>query len=154
MSKRVVDLVEEMVRPFLDKENLECVDVAFVKEGPHRYLRVTIDKEGGISLEDTEKVSRFLSNALDENDPIKEQYFLEVTSPGIERPLKNEKDYRRFKGERVTVHLYAPIEGLKVFTGTLIDVTPEKITLDREELGTVSISFSKIAKAHLSHDFD
>lgn len=84
----MVELVRELIEGYCTENDLEIVDIEFVKEGPHRYLRIIIDKEDGIGLDDCGLVSKFLNKKLDEVDPIEENYFLEVTSPGVERQLK------------------------------------------------------------------
>lgn len=127
--KSVTALVEEILLPFLEKEGLELYDLAFVKEGPNRYLRVFIDGEKGISLEDCEKVSNYLNESLDQRDPIKEQYYLEVSSPGIERLLKKESHYKKYIGERIKLNLFTTFEGQKVLTGKLLDRDSEFVRL-------------------------
>lgn len=153
-KKRVVDIVEELLISFLEKKNLELVDTEFVKEGQHRYLRVYLDKEGGLSLDDCQQVSEFLSKKLDEIDPIKESYFLEVSSPGIDRPLKRDKDFEKYKGELVEVRLYHPINGQKIFEGKLLGLEDNKIVIDRETKGLISIPRDKIALVKLLINFD
>ena len=85
-----------------------------------RYLRVFVDKDGGVSIDDCEIISRALEKILDENDPIEQAYFLEISSPGIDRPLKKKEDFIKFNGETVDVKLYRPIEGSKEYTGKLL----------------------------------
>lgn len=127
--KSVTTLVEEILQPFLKKEGLELYDLEFVKEGPNRFLRVFIDGEKGISLEDCEKVSQFLNERLDQVDPVKEQYFLEVSSPGIERILKTEAHFKKYAGQKVKINLFSTFEGQKVLTGTLLDRDKEVVRL-------------------------
>ena len=104
----VVETVTEMVTPILDEQNFELVEVEFVKEGKSWFLRVFIDKEGGIDIEECAFVSEKLSEKLDaaDPDPIPQAYFLEVSSPGAERPLKKESDYEKALGDYVHVSLY------------------------------------------------
>ncbi len=113
MSKKVTDLVSEIVTPIIDKLSLELVDVEFKKEGPNWFLRVFIDSDKGVDLEDCGQVSEQLSEKLDELDPIDQAYFLEVSSPGAERPLKKEKDIKKAIGKNVHVTTYEPIDGEK-----------------------------------------
>ncbi len=127
--KSVTALVEEILRPFLEKESLELYDLAFVKEGPNRFLRIFIDSDQGISLEDCEKVSQFLNQNLDDTDPIKEQYYLEVSSPGIERLLKTEAHFKKYIGHRIKMNLFTTFEGQKVLTGKLLDRDDEFVRL-------------------------
>lgn len=120
MKKNVEDIVEKLVTPIVEKENFELVDIEYVLEGGHRYLRVYIDKEGGISLKDCQIVSEELNKVIDEIDPITENYFLEVCSPGLDRPLKKDKDFVRYEGREVEVKLYKPLDGKKQFEGELV----------------------------------
>jgi ribosome maturation factor RimP len=136
-KKKIEDVVTEMVAPIVEKNEFELVDVEFIKEGSHWYLRLYIDKKGGITLDDCKAISDELSEQLDNVNPIEQSYFLEVSSPGLERPLKKEKDFVRYKGELVEVKLYKPIEGRKAFEGELIGLINNKICIksgDSEEL--------------------
>jgi len=130
--KRVEDIVTEIAQPVVEALSFELVDVEFVKEGANWCLRVFIDKPGGISIDDCQAVSEKLSDKLDEADPIKQSYMLEVSSPG-ERPLKNERDFERFKGEIVEVKLYMPLNGKKVFEGELIGLVNDKVEIKTDE---------------------
>lgn len=121
-KNRVEKIAEELVMPIIEKEEFELVDVEYKKEGSNWYLRIYIDKPGGITLDDCQKVSEQLSDKLDEVDPIKENYFLEVSSPGLDRPLKKESDFERFKGEIVEVKLYEPLNGNKGPRGRTIRI--------------------------------
>ncbi len=154
----VIDTVTELVTPILADHQFELYDVEFVKEGASWYLRVYIDKEGGITLEDCATVSDQLSAALDEcdPDPIPQAYFLEVSSPGAERPLRNERDYQRALNDYIHVSLYQAIDGKKVYEGTLVDLTADQLTLDyldKTRHKTVVIPREKIAKARLAIKF-
>ncbi len=130
--RKVVDVVSDLLVPFLPGQGMELVDVEFVKEGQHRYLRIFIDKEGGISLEDCQKVSEYLNEKLDSMDPIEENYFMEISSPGIERVLKKDSDFERFKEQLVEVKLYFPLEGTKVIEGTLKGLKDGKVAVQPE----------------------
>lgn len=114
----VKQIVKEMLCPF-EAEGFEIWDVEFAKEGKDRQLRVFVDKDGGISLDDCERVSRFLSEKLDEEDPISEEYSLVVSSPGMDRPLLKERHFVRYAGAPVEVSLYEKFDGLKKFSATL-----------------------------------
>jgi ribosome maturation factor RimP len=121
MAKRQIeDVAAELVQPIVDRLSYELVDVEFLKEGANWYLRVYIDKPGGIAIEDCQIVSEELSDRLDETDPIKQSYILEVSSPGLERPLKKDSDFEKFRGEPVEVKLFQPVNGKKVFEGDLL----------------------------------
>ena len=110
---------EKILIPIVEEYGFELVDVEYVKEGSTWYLRAYIDKPGGISIDDCEAVSRRLSDILDEKDYIDEAYILEVSSPGLGRPLKKEKDFKRSLGEEVEIRTYRMIEKQKEFTGIL-----------------------------------
>lgn len=156
MSKQdVIQSVNNLVQPILDKYQFELFDTEFVKEGHSWYLRVYIDKPGGITLDDCVMVSDQLSEALDncDPDPIPQAYFLEVSSPGAERPLKKEEDYQRAVGEYIHVSLYQAINGKKVYEGTLQSVTADELTidyLDKTRHKTLTIQRKLIAKARLA----
>ena len=131
MSKRsVVELVTDILQPFLDKQGLELYDIEFIKEDGERYLRVYVDKEPAIGLDDCEQVSKFLSDALDRQDPIKEKYYLEVSSPGAERLLRKPSDYQKYQGHKVEVQLMRPLEGLNRYTGKLISKDDASLKLE------------------------
>lgn len=122
--------VEKIVLPIIDENGYELVDVEFVKEDEEWYLRVYIDREEGVTLDDCAKVSRRISDKLDETDPIDCSYYLEVSSPGLNRPLKKEKDFIRFSGRNIKIKLYKALDGRKVFEGTLIGLDNNVITID------------------------
>lgn len=145
-------IVYDMALPLAEEKHLELVDVEFVKEGAHWYLRVFLDKEGGLDIEDCQSFSREMSELLDEKDPIPQAYFLEVSSPGLERPLKKEEDFERFKGELANVTTFAPFEGQKSFTGHLVGLIDNNVVLNIEDK-TVSIPRDKVAAARLAVEF-
>ncbi|MGI6669630.1 MAG: ribosome maturation factor RimP [Acetivibrionales bacterium] len=130
--KSVVDITEELAQPIVDSLSFELVGVEFLKEGANWYLRVYIDKPGGITIDDCQAVSEQLSVKLDEADPIRQSYILEVSSPG-EMPLKNERHFERFKGETVEVKLYQPINGKKVFEGELLGLNGDIIEIKTDD---------------------
>ena len=152
-KNRIESLVEDIVTPIVEEVNFELVDVEFKKEGPHRFLRVYIDKQGGISLDDCQLVSQKLSERLDELDPIEENYFLEVSSPGLDRPLKNEKDFIKYKGELVEVKLYEPIQGQKLIEGELVDFVNNTIIINSKASGMLEIPYDKAALTKLAIKF-
>lgn len=154
----VVETVTDLVTPILDEKHFELVEVEFVKEGSSWFLRVFIDKEGGIDIEECAYVSEQLSEKLDhvDPDPIPQAYFLEVSSPGAERPLKKEQDYQKAVGEYIHVSLYQPLEGEKQYEGFLESLTDEELVLKiriktREKL--LTIPRKTIAKARLAIQF-
>lgn len=142
-------LTEEILA---DYPELELVDVEYGKEGPDWVLRVFIDKEGGVGLEDCEKVSRRLSSSLDDADPIPGSYSLEVSSPGLERPLTRDAHFERFKGHLVHVKTYAPIQGRKTWEGSLVGLKDGAVLLEIEE-EIVKIPRDQVAKANLAIEF-
>lgn len=119
MKKDVVSTVEALAKPIAEEFGTELYDVEFVKEGGGYYLRIYIDKEGGVDINDCENVSRALDPVLDEADPISEAYYLEVSSVGLDRPLKKEKDFLHFMGQLIEVRTYKAIDGQKEFSGIL-----------------------------------
>ena len=118
-SKNVASLVKELITPMADEMGYYLWDVEFVKEGADKYLRITIDNEDGITIEDCEKFHRAIDPLLDEADPISEAYILEVSSPGIERELKTPMHVEACEGWDVEIKLYAPKNGSKAFRGVL-----------------------------------
>ncbi|HBF5907558.1 ribosome maturation factor RimP [Clostridioides difficile] len=137
MKKNLEATIEEIVTKITDEHGFEMVDVEYVKEAGEYYLRVYIDKEEGISLNECELVSRELSSILDEKDPIKENYFLEVSSPGLDRALKKDRDFVRYQGRDVDLKLYKPLNGCKQFEGELVGLTEDnniKIIVNGKEM--------------------
>ena len=153
-KKRVVDIVSEIATPFCESNGIELLEVEFVKEGPHRYLRLLIDKEEGVSLDDCQLVSKHLNSKLDEIDPIEENYFLEISSPGVERELKREKDFDKYKGENVKAHLFHPLNGEKVIEGILEGLKDKNVVIKRSEKEIVEIPKDKISVIRLVVNFD
>ncbi|TKC18693.1 ribosome maturation factor RimP [Robertmurraya kyonggiensis] len=155
MSK-VIEVVEEIVSPIINELNLELVDIEYVKEGKNWFLRVFIDKENGVDIEECGMVSEKLSEKLDELDPIPYNYFLEVSSPGAERPLKKDKDYEKAIGKNVFIKTYEPIDGGKTFEGVLKEFADGQITIEmtiKTRKKSVQIPFDKIANARLAVTF-
>lgn len=144
---------EQLLEPIISEHQFELVDVEYVKEGSNWYLRAYIDKTGGITVDDCELVSRALSDLLDKHDFIPDAYILEVSSPGLGRQLKKEKDFKRSLGEEVDVKLYKAIEKQKQFTGILQAYDEEKITLVFEEGETMDIPRQNISLIRLAFDF-
>lgn len=147
MSKREIyeAKAEELIMPIVEANHFELVDVEYVKEAGNWYLRIYIDKEGGININDCELVSRAFSDILDKEDPIEDAYILEVSSPGLGRPLKKDKDFQRNLGEEVEVRTYKPIDKQKEFVGLLDAWDKESVTLQLEDGETMTISRSDIA---------
>ena len=141
---------EELIQPLIDSRGFELVDVEFVKEGSDWYLRVYIDKDGGISVNDCEDISRAFNEILDREDYISEQYIFEVSSPGLTRPLKKEKDYKRAIGKLVDVKLYKPLEKVKELTGVLKDFDNVTVTIETDSGEHKTIDRTNIAKISLA----
>lgn len=155
MAKREIyeQKTEEILMPIVDEHGFELVDVEYVKEGGTWYLRAYIDKPGGITVDDCEVVSRRLSDILDEKDYIDDAYILEVSSPGLGRPLKKEKDYKRSLGEEVEIRTYRMIEKQKEFTGILKSYDDKTVTIELEDETVRTFEKSNIALIRLAFDF-
>lgn len=126
IEQTVFDMAEKIAQPM----GYEIIETEYKKEGNDYFLRVYIDKEEGyVGIDDCEKVSKLLSEALDKEDPVSDAYFLEVCSPGIDRKLKRDKDFLRFMGSDVDVKLFAPIDGVKEFTGVLENYDGEYVSV-------------------------
>lgn len=124
---------ESLVIPLLEERGFEFVDVEYVKEAGEWYLRVYIDKEGGITINDCEEISRKLSDLLDREDYIEDAYILEVSSPGLLRPLKKDRDLERNLGTELEIKTYKQIDGTKEFVGRLKTYDPSSITVETED---------------------
>ena len=155
MSKREIyeQKTEELIMPLIEQHQFELVDVEYVKEGGNWYLRAYIDKPGGITVDDCELVSRALSDLLDEHDFIEDAYILEVSSPGLGRPLKKDKDFARSIGEEVDVKTCRAIQHQKDFTGILKAYDKEKIVLELEGGEEMAFARADIALVRLAFDF-
>jgi ribosome maturation factor RimP len=144
---------EQLVEPLILKNNFELVDVEYVKEGGNWFLRVYIDKDGGITVDDCELISRALSDLLDQKDFIPDAYVLEVSSPGLGRQLKKEKDFARSIGKEVEIRLYKPVNKQKELIGFLVSYDNEKITIELDDESTMDVPRSNIALIRLAFDF-
>lgn len=145
--------VEAWLLPVLSENNFELVDVEYVREVGVWYLRAYIDKEGGIAVDDCELISRKLGEWLDKEDFIADSYILEVSSPGLGRPLKKEKDFTRSIGKDVEIKLYKPINKQKEFTGALKSFNSDTVTLLAEDQSEQVFQKSDIALIRLAFDF-
>ncbi len=148
----IEERTEALVLPIIEEHHFELVDVEYVKEGADWYLRVYADKEGGINIDDCVLISRALEAKLDAEDFIEDAYILEVSSPGLGRPLKKEKDYLRSIGKSIDIKLYQAKEKQKEFTGILKEYSNGHIilTIDEED---ITFETKGIAMARLSLDF-
>ena len=141
---------EALLMPIMERTGFELVDVEYVKEGSNYYLRAYIDKEGGITVDDCEIASRALSDKLDEEDPIEQNYYLEVSSPGMDRPLLRDKDFVRFAGEVVEIKLYKGFEGSKYYEGVLVERNEEFLVIRDEKDQELNIPRDMISKVNLA----
>lgn len=148
-TPKIKEIVEEMVQPYLDEHSFELVDVEYVKEGSNYFLRVFVDKDGGIDIDDCGMISEYLSQKLDENDPVSEAYFLEVSSPGAERPLKKREDVAKAVGKDVFVTVYEAVNGQKEFEGRLLTFENDELVISAGKK-QYSISYAKVASARLA----
>ncbi|MFC4598981.1 ribosome maturation factor RimP [Cohnella hongkongensis] len=148
-SPQIKSIVENCAASYLEDNGLELVDVEYVKEGSNWFLRIFVDKEGGIDIDDCGRFSEFISVKLDELDPIEDAYFLEVSSPGAERPLKKAEDVAKAVGKHVFVTTYEKIGGAKEFEGRLeeFDGTTLVVTVGSRKQ---SIPYDKVASARLA----
>lgn len=142
MEQRIESILEE----YLKTNETDLVDVEFVKEGPNHYLRIYIDKPTGVSIQDCENTSRYLDEQLDQHDEwIQVAYYLEVASPGLDRPFKKEKDYRRNMGKLVEVKLYQNKDGKKLIQGILDGYTEDTLTLTLDNEEELTLEHKQIA---------
>ena len=152
-KKKITEIAAEMMADFLAAEGYELYNIEFVKEGKDWFLRVYVDMasgEGYIGTEDCEKVSRFLSEKLDEEDPIEQNYYLEVSSPGMDRPLLTKAHYERYVGSEVEIRLYKGKDGTKNIQGVLDSIEGETITVTDHDNKKWELELAEIAKANLA----
>ena len=145
----IPEQIEKIILPLAEKENVEIVDIEYVKENGENILRIYIDSPNGVNLDLCTKMSHLFGDEIDKNDPIKEHYILEISSPGIDRILKKEKDFLRFKGFCVKVKTAVSINNQKNFKGNLVAVGNNKIVVDDVTNGIVDIEISNTTKAQV-----
>ena len=145
--------VEKYLLPLMDEHHFELVDVEYVREAGTWYLRAYIDKEGGIAVDDCEVISRKLGEWLDKEDFIDESYILEVSSPGLGRPLKKEKDFKRSLGKEVEIRTYRMVDKKKEFTGILTGYDKDTVTIEMENSEQKTFDKGDIALIRLAFDF-
>ena len=151
--EQIEQRAEALITPILEENAFELVDMEYVKEAGTWYLRAYIDKPGGITVDDCELVSRAFEVKLDEEDLIAEAYILEVSSPGLGRPLKKEKDYIRAKGQNLELRTYKPIDGTKEFTGILEAWDADTVTIRTEDGSERTFAKKDLALIRLAFDF-
>ena len=144
---------EELVLPLVAEKQFELVDVEYVKEGGSYDLRIYIDKEGGITVNDCEDISRPFSDILDQEDYIEGSYILEVSSPGLGRPLKKEKDFKRSLGEEVEIRLFRQVEHQKEWIGLLTAYDQQTVTIETEDGREMTFERSNLALIRLAFFF-
>lgn len=152
-KKKITEIAAEMMADFIAAEGYELYNIEFVKEGKDWFLRVYVDMasgEGYIGTEDCEKVSRFLSEKLDEEDPIEQNYYLEVSSPGMDRPLLTKAHYERYVGSEVEIRLYKGKDGTKNIQGVLDSIEGETVTVTDHDNKKWELELAEIAKANLA----
>ena len=150
--QQIETVVSQIAGEIAQTQGVEIVDVEYVKTGAGYYLRVFIDKPDGVGLDDCQRLSEVLSDRLDEVDPIPGPYSLEVSSPGLDRPLKKPADFDRFAGKRVQIKTYAPIDGRKNWQGTLLGRVDDGIEVEVDG-ARVALPIDAIAKARLVPEF-
>lgn len=155
MSKRksYEKRTEELLEPMLKEHNYDLYDVEYIKEANNWYLRVYIDKEGGVNINDCEAVSRFLSDELDKNDFIADSYILEVSSPGLGRKLSKDKHFEKSIGEEIEVKLYKAIDNKKEWVGILLDFDKDNISIELEDESKMVLSRESVANVRLTINF-
>ncbi|MFH1625754.1 MAG: ribosome maturation factor RimP [Pseudomonadota bacterium] len=150
-----VDLLESLKRiaePVVVAEGMELLDMEYVKDGRGWVLRLYIDKEGGVTIDDCSNISRQVGQLIDVDDLVQHSYVLEVSSPGLNRPLKKEDDFIKYRGKLVSLKMRDPIGRRKNFKGRLLDYREGMLRLDAGD-GIVSLPFNKISKANLEYEF-
>ncbi len=147
--KEIVEKTEKYAAEITERLSLELVEAEYVKEGSDRFLRVYIDKDGGVGINDCEKVSRELEAILDREDFIDEAYTLEVSSPGLDRVLKKDFEYIKYKGRQVIIKLYKPVEKTKEFQGELVGLKDGSVTIITDG-GEMSFKRDEIALCRLA----
>ncbi|MDD3804643.1 MAG: ribosome maturation factor RimP [bacterium] len=148
---KLVERLEAIIEPILARENYELVDIEFVRAGRHSYLRLFVDKDGGVTLDDCEHISCTVGAYLDESDLMTEAYHLEVSSPGLDRVIKKEKDFRRFAGRKASITTFYPIEDRRKFNGMLKGLKEGKVLIEVEDVVYV-IPLEDISKTRLVAD--
>ena len=145
-------LAYDLAAPVAESHGYEIYDVEYVKEGPHWFLRIFIDRSEGVNVDDCETVSREVGALLDEKDAIDVNYFLEISSPGIERSLRQDEHFEKAVGSRVKIKLYRPQDGIKEAVGELADFSDGNVVVNTDG-GQVNIPKKNIAKANIVFDF-
>ena len=152
-KKELLNKLSEICTPIAESLNFELVDIEFVKEYGSNYLRVYIDKPGGITLDDCQNMSEVISERLDQQDPISGAYYLEVSSPGLDRPLKTDKDFKRNLGKEIEISLYTAIDNKKNYEGVLKDFSEKNIIITGEDANNIEIPRESVSIVKLALKF-
>lgn len=150
-AKNIKEIAQKIALPILEELGFEFVDIEYKKEGAHWLLRMYIDKPGGITIDDCQKASDRINTALDKNNTVTYD-FLEISSPGLDRPLKKDEDFVRYKGRKVDIKLYKAINGSKDFTGELIGLIDGKVQI-REDNKILEFDRDQVAIVRLAVEF-
>lgn len=145
--------VERLVKPILLSEGMELVDLEFTRQGKRWYLRIYMDKKGGVTLRDCENISHQVERVLDVEDLIPQSYVLEVSSPGLDRPLKKREDYLRYRGKLIKFSTSTAIRGKKSFVGTLKELKEDVVWVELKDGEILQVPWPEIVKARLEVDF-
>jgi ribosome maturation factor RimP len=151
MSDKALEIENLLSKP-AHAEGVEIIDVQYLKEDGDMIARIFIDKDGGIKMSDCEHMSRIFGACLDESDVLSESYVLEVSSPGLNRVLKNEKSFKRFTGEKIRLRTFNPVNNQRNFLGTLVSFENGEIEINDVTNGPVKINFNDVQKANLEQD--
>lgn len=148
----MIERVNELIANYLEEYSIELVDITYRREQGGMVLRLIVDKRGGINLKECEDLNNYLSETLDKEDTINERYLLEVSSPGLDRPIKTDRDFERVMGRELDITTYEPIDGKKTHAGNLAGMDKEQIVIESDGISTV-IPRAKIARAVLKIEF-
>lgn len=151
-----MNIKEELIKqltPLISSENYELVELEYRREREGWVLRIFMDKPGGVTLDDCTKMSEKIGHYLDEKNIIPQSYILEVSSPGLDRPLKKESDFQKFTGHLVKINVYAPVEGERHFLGRLLGIEESKVKLNISQERIICIPLENIASARLEVEF-
>jgi len=144
-ESKIEKLVTQIAFPIAEKLGYELVEVEYVKEGANFYLRIYIDRDGGVTIDDCERMNNEIEPLLDKEDPIPGAYYLEISSPGLDRPLKSDRDFEKYKGQIVEVNLYEAINKIKNFEGELVGRKDGKVIIKTDKNEEMSFSNEKIS---------
>lgn len=152
-GKKTETLIRELALPIAEGMKYELVDVEYVKEGQRWYLRLYIDKEGGVTLDDCQAFSNAINDRIDESDPIQGSYYLEVSSPGLDRPLKKAEDFQRYLEKSIEVNLYTPLDGNKHYVGINKGLNEDLLRLALYDGTLLDIPYKNVGSAKLYFEF-